>query len=132
MAGKYEGTVFGLGIGCFGELSAGLNGVCTAIARNRALSHMDPYDDKSPEKALGTFRSRIRRAWGHAAIFAWSDLTLDRSRKLVGLQSPAACAARAGGDFDPNFENYDFFHADSGYSIHARSWRANRDVDVRR
>jgi len=25
---------------------------------------------------------------GHAAIFAWSDLILDRSRKLVGLSHP--------------------------------------------
>ena len=51
------------------------------------------------------FRSRIRRAWGHAAVFAWSDLALDRSRKPVGLQSPAACATRVGSDSDPNFEN---------------------------
>jgi len=34
--GKYEGTVHGLGIGCFGGLSAGFNDVCTFIARNRA------------------------------------------------------------------------------------------------
>ena len=27
---------------------------------------------------------------GSCAVFAWSDLFLDRSRKLVGLQSPAA------------------------------------------
>jgi len=27
VAGKYEGMVLGLGIGCFGELSAGFNGV---------------------------------------------------------------------------------------------------------
>ena len=67
---------------------------------------MDRYDDKSPKEALGMFRSRIRRVWGHAAIFAWSDLILDRSRKLVGLQSPAACATRVGGDSDPNFDNY--------------------------
>ena len=45
--------------------------------------------------------------------FSWSDLVLDRSRKLVGLQSPAACATRAVGDSDPNFENYDLFHAQS-------------------
>jgi len=58
------------------------------------------------------FRSRIRRVWvGHAAIFAWSNPIFDRSRKLVGLQSPAACATRAGGDFDPNFENYDLFNS---------------------
>ena len=95
VAGKYEGTVLGLGIGCFGELSAGFNDVCTFIARNRAVSYVDRYDDKSPKEALGMFRSRIRRVWGHAAVFAWSDLILDRSRKLSGLQSPAACATCA-------------------------------------
>ena len=73
--------------------------------------------------------------WGQGAIFAWSDLILDRSRKLVGLQSPAACATRAGGDSDPNFENYDIFHArslDTGRGVHARSWQPNRDVDIGR
>ena len=34
------------------------------------------------------FRSMNRREWGRAALFAWSDLISDRSRKLVGLQSP--------------------------------------------
>ena len=96
---------------------------------------MDRYDDKSPKEALGMFRAkRIRRVCGHAAIFAWSNLILDRSRKLVGLQSPAACATRVGGDSDPNIEKYDLFHAqapDTGCGVHARSWRANRDVDVR-
>ena len=135
MASKYEGTVLGLGIGCFEELPAGFNGVCTFIARNRAVSYVDRYDDKSPKEALGMFRSRIRRVWGHAAVFAWNDLVLVRSRKLVGFQSLAACATRAGGYSDPNFENYDLFHAlspDTGRGVHARSWRANRDVDVRR
>ena len=81
------------------------------------------------------FRSRTRRVWGHAAIFAWSDLVLDRSRKLVGLQSTAACVTRVGVDSGPNFEKYDLFHAqspDTGHGARARSWRANRDVDVRR
>jgi len=41
------------------------------------------------------------------------DLILDRSLKLVGLQSPTACATRAGGDYDSNFENFDLFHAHS-------------------
>ena len=91
MASKYEGTVLGLGIGCFEELPAGFNGVCTFIARNRAVSYVDRYNDKSPKEALGMFRSRTRRVWGHVAIFAWSDRILDRSRKLVVLQSPAAC-----------------------------------------
>ena len=69
------------------------------------------------------------------AIFAWSDLILDRSQKLLGLQSQAACAISAGGDPGPNFENYDLTHAqspDTGHGLHARSWHANRDVDVRR
>jgi len=44
---------------------------------------------------------------GHAAVVVWSDLTLDRSRTLVGLQSPAACAKCSGGDSDHNFENYE-------------------------
>ena len=61
---------------------------------------------------------------------------LDRCRtKLVGLQSPAACATRTGGNSSPNTENNDFFHAQSpgtGRDVHARLWRANRDVDVRR
>jgi len=106
VAGKYDGTVLGLGIGCFGELSAGFNGACKFIAHNRAVSYVDCYDDKSPKEALGMFCSRIRHVWGHVAIFKWSDLILDRSCKLVGLQSPATCATRAGGDSGPNFESY--------------------------
>ena len=51
-------------------------------------------------------RSRTRRVREYVATFDWSGLILDRSRKLVGLQSPATCATRAGGDSDPNFENY--------------------------
>jgi len=69
------------------------------------------------------------------AIFAWSDLLLYRSRKPVGLQALAACARRAGDDSDPNFENNELFQAQSpntGRGFHAYSWRANRDVDVRR
>ena len=49
----------------------------------RAVSYVGRYDDKSPMEALGIFRSRIRRVWGHAAIFAWSDLILNRSRKVL-------------------------------------------------
>ena len=96
------------------------------------MSYMGRYDDNSPKEALGMFRSRTRRVWGHAAIFR---LERPRRRKLVGLQSPAACATRVGGDSNPNFfENYDLLHAqspDTGCRVHARSWRANRDVDVR-
>jgi len=61
VSGKHEGTDLGLGIGCFGELSAGFNDVCTFIARNRAVSNVDCYDDKSPKEALGMFSSRIHR-----------------------------------------------------------------------
>ena len=75
------------------------------------MSYENRYDDTSPKGALGMFRSRIRRALGHAVIFAWSDLIADRNRKLVGLQLPAACAAHAGVDSSPNFENGDLLHA---------------------
>jgi len=112
MAGKNKGTIPGLGIGCVCELSAGFNDVYTFIAR--ALSYVDRYDDKddkSPKEALGMFRSRTRRVLGHAAVFAWSNLILDRSRKLVGLQSPAACDAPTVGDSDPDFENCDLFRS---------------------
>jgi len=40
VAGKYEGTVFGLGLGCFGKLSAGFNYICTFIARNCAIFYL--------------------------------------------------------------------------------------------
>ena len=55
-AGKYEGTVLGLGIGCFGELSAGFNDVCTFIARNRVVSYMHRYDASCPRSARGVMR----------------------------------------------------------------------------
>jgi len=91
---------------------------------------MDRYDKKSPKEALGMFRSEICRVWGHApAIFAWNELILDRSRKLVGLQSPAACTTRAVGDSDPNFENYGLFFAQSQDSPLVAG---EPDVDVRR
>jgi len=60
---------------------------------------------------------------------------MDLSRQFAGLQSPAAYATRAGGDSGPNFENCDLFHAQSpytGHGAHARSWRENLDVFVRR
>jgi len=66
------------------------------------------------------FRSRIRPVWGHAAIFAWSYLILDRSRKLVCLQPPAACATRAGGDSYHNFEKcglFQFLSPDTGCGV---------------
>jgi len=81
------------------------------------------------------FRSRTRLMWSHAAVLAGSGLILDRSRKLVGLQSPAACATLAVGDSGPNFENCDLFHAqfpDTGRGVHARMWQANRDANAMR
>jgi len=48
---------------------------------------------------------------GHAAIFAWIDLVLDRSRKLVGPQLLAACVTCAGDDSNLNLENYDLLFA---------------------
>jgi len=104
-------------------------------ARNRPASYVGRYNDKSPKEALGMLRLKTRRVWGHAAVFACSALIFDRSCKLVGLQSPAACATRAYGNSGPHFEDHDFFQAqspDTGRGAHARSWRANRDVDVRR
>ena len=70
--------------------------------------------------------SRIQSVWGRVATFAWADLILDRSRTLVGLQSPAATAAAAA---DPDLGNYDLFHAthpDFGQGVQARTWQANR------
>ena len=63
-----------------------LNDVYTFIARSLAVSYVGRYDDSSSKEALGIFRSRIRRVRVHAAIFAWSDLILDRSRRLSGLK----------------------------------------------
>jgi len=40
VAGKYEGTTLGLGIGCMGELSVRSNEIYTPIARNRAVSYV--------------------------------------------------------------------------------------------
>ena len=79
--------------------------MCAAITlhlndgKSRAPNHSQPLspnhsaprhptgqiDDKSPKEALGMFRSWIHHVWTHAVIFAWSDLILDRSRKLAGL-----------------------------------------------
>ena len=67
---------------------------------------MVDYYDKSPTKeVLGMFRSRTCRmcGQGYVAVFSLSDLVLDRSRKPVDLQSPAACGTRAVGDSNPNY-----------------------------
>ena len=93
---------------------------------NMTVEHLLYYDNRTPEQALNMLRSRIQSVWGHAAIFAWADLILDRSRTLVGLQSPAAAAAAAA---DPDLDNYDLFHATHpafGQGVQARTWQANR------
>jgi len=43
------------------------------------MFYVDRYDDKSPKEALGMALSKTRRVWGHAAVFTWSGLILDRS-----------------------------------------------------
>jgi hypothetical protein len=69
-SGPKKGRVVGLAIGCFGELSSEFGELCTFIARNLAVEHLQYYDNMTPEEALNMFRSKIQRAWGHAAIFA--------------------------------------------------------------
>ena len=78
VAGKYEGTVLGLGVGCFGELPAGFNGFSTFIARNRAASYVDRDDDKSPKEALGMFYSGTRRVWGGGLLRRLGTRSLPR------------------------------------------------------
>ena len=104
------------------------------IERNRAVSYEDRHDDKSPKEALGMFGSRIFRVRSHAAVVAWSALILNCSRMLGGLNSPAACATLAGGNFDPNTQHRELRpqSPDIGRAVHAHLWRANRDIDVRR
>ena len=60
VAGKYEGAVLGLGIGCFGELPAGFNDVYTFIARSRAVS----YVDRRVEAAVSSLEQG-RDTWNH-------------------------------------------------------------------
>ena len=85
-------------------------------------------------EALDMFRSRIGRMWGHADIFAWSDLHLGSQPQARWLAVARRLRHARRGNSNPNCD-YDFLHAqslDTGRSVHARSWRANRDVDVRR
>ena len=79
--------------------------------------------------------------WGHAVIFAWSDLIVDRSRKLVGWPAVTCRLRHVRVQVATPIltwrtdKNCSLFHAqspDTGRGVHARSWRANRDVDVRR
>jgi len=90
---RAEGMVLGLGIGCFGELSGGLITSFIIMTSNGNFHvHRYPTWIATTKVALGMLRLRIRRVLGHEVIVAWSDLALDRSRKLVGLlQSSAAC-----------------------------------------
>jgi len=95
----------------------------------------------TPVHRLGTWiaktTSRPRRPWacsaqGPAACGAMRPFSpgatsywiAAASSLVVGLQSPATCATRAGGDSDPNIENCYLFHAqspDTGNGAHARS-----------
>jgi len=73
----------------------------------------------------------LMRPFSPGATLSW----IAAASSFVGLQSPAACATRVGGDSESNFKNYDLFHAqssDTGQGAYTRLWRANRDVDVRR
>jgi len=62
VAGKYEGTILGLGIGYIGELSAGFTDAFTFIARSCKRPYVDRYDGKLPKEMS---RSSIRP--GHRA-----------------------------------------------------------------
>ena len=55
------------------EIRNGLKTVCTFIARNRAVSYVDRYDDKSPEEALAC------SAQGSAAPPSVKELDLNSS-----------------------------------------------------
>ena len=44
------------------------------------------YDDKSSKEALGVFRSRTRRVWGHVAICAWA------TSSWIAAASSLACS----------------------------------------
>jgi hypothetical protein len=66
--------VVGPAIGCFGELSSEFGELCSFIARNMAVRHLQYYDNKAPEQALIMLRSRIQSVWGHAATFAWAGI----------------------------------------------------------
>ena len=63
-AGKYEETVLGLGIGCFGELSAGIIGVFSFIARNA--------------RSCGVFRRSLQRQVAQGV--PWNVSLKDSSR----------------------------------------------------
>ena len=93
VASKYEGIVLGLGIGCFGKLPAGIK----ALVRSSCAVAWCPT-------WIATTKSFQGGSWACMAIFAFGGLILGRSRKLAGLQSPAACAMRTGGDSRRQFD----------------------------
>ena len=75
------------------------------IARDIKFERLPSF--RGLKVALVVFRSRVP----YVAVFAWSDLISDRSRKLA-----LACSrpqTRAGGDPGPDLEHYELFHAQS-------------------
>ena len=83
MAGKHEGMLLWLGISCLGKLPAAFDDVCTFIARNQLVSYstrIATTTSRRPRRPLA-WPTRGSAAWGHAAVFAWSDLILDRIRQ---------------------------------------------------
>ena len=54
----------GLGVGAFGELSAGCSELCNLAARVQAASYVAYYGVKTPREAFDAQRPRIRRLWG--------------------------------------------------------------------
>ena len=97
MLGKHEP-----GIGCFKELCAGLGDVYTLIARNRAISYVDRYDDRSPKAQGGPWnihrgrgkeglRFKCASGRGHALT---CDVQTGRTRSTFeSLLAPALRAA---------------------------------------
>jgi len=69
--------------------------------------------------------------------FEWTELPAVLAEGLLRLHGAGVeLAESVCVSFEEQvFKNYDLFHAqslDTGHGAHARSWRANRDVDVRR
>jgi len=63
-----------------------------------------------------------------------AKLGLTQTMRLAN-EHRSKCGLKDVGQLQKALENYDLFHAqfpDTGRGIHARAWRAKRDVDVRR
>ena len=58
------------------------------------MSYVDRYDNKSPKDQGDPWHVPLKdpSRVGDAAVFAWSYLKLDRSRKLVGLSRPPSAS----------------------------------------